>query len=560
MEGVMKTCRRACWAIAFLGLLAGVATGQNPGAIWQRYQTPEDAGWSPEKLRTAKEAYDSMDAAAFLVIYDGKVLVSWGDVTRRYMCHSVRKSFLSALYGTHVDDGSIDIDDTLAELGIDDKQTLSEGEKQASLRDMLKARSGVYHPAAYETPQMKRLRPGRGSHEPGTFWYYNNWDFNTLCTVLEEQTGTDIFEDFGRRIAEPIAMEDFRLIDGYHHYEPESMHPAYPFKMSARDMARFGLLFLRGGIWNGDQVISEAWIEESTTPYSEVSENVGYAYMWWTRDSERWGRVYTARGYGGHIIGVVPGEDVVYVQRVDTYAGRSVGGNETATLLDLILDARVSEPSPDSDLGDFLPPVAEYASAWPEGVDPDLYVREYPTRGSRLAIERLGDDLLLTSSDFGNYRVFAITEFKFFVEDMQQFAVIEFDGREPVGLTVHHTSAVADLYSSLVGEGLDSALMLYRDLEDADPESRLFTEAALNSLGYQLLGTDRVTEAIAVFKLNVEVFPEAFNTYDSLGEAYMISGDYRLATENYRRSLELNPDNANAEQMLKRIEDQRPTD
>jgi len=123
-------------------------------------------------------------------LYDGAVVAHWGDIETRYMCHSIRKSFLSALYGVHVAKGNIDLDETMGELGIDDKPPLTQLEKQASVRDLLKARSGVYHPAAYETEAMKKARPKRGSHVPGTFYYYNNWDFNTLGAIFEKQTGS----------------------------------------------------------------------------------------------------------------------------------------------------------------------------------------------------------------------------------------------------------------------------------------------------------------------------------------------------------------------------------
>ena len=73
---------------------------------------------------------------------------------------------------------------TLAELGIDDNEpSLTDVEKRATVRDLLTARSGVYHPALYETPGMAAMRPLRGSHLPGTHWYYNNWDFNALGTI-----------------------------------------------------------------------------------------------------------------------------------------------------------------------------------------------------------------------------------------------------------------------------------------------------------------------------------------------------------------------------------------
>jgi tetratricopeptide (TPR) repeat protein len=68
-----------------------------------------------------------------------------------------------------------------------------------------------------------------------------------------------------------------------------------------------------------------------------------------------------------------------------------------------------------------------------------------------------------------------------------------------------------------------------------------------------MLVHQRLPEAIEVFKLNVEMYPDAFNTYDSLGEAYMVKGEKELAIENFERSLELNPANTNAVEMLKKI-------
>ncbi len=73
------------------------------------------------------------------------------------------------------------------------------------------------------------------------------------------------------------------------------------------------------------------------------------------------------------------------------------------------------------------------------------------------------------------------------------------------------------------------------------------------AMGYALLGTQKVEQALAVFELNTRVFPEAFNTWDSLGEAHMILGHDDDAIRFYERSLELNPDNANARAMIARI-------
>ena len=73
----------------------------------------------------------------------------------------------------------------------------------------MKARSGIYHPALYETAAMAARRPQRGSHPPNTFWYYNNWDSNASCTIFENRTGRSIFEEFESRFARPLGMQDF---------------------------------------------------------------------------------------------------------------------------------------------------------------------------------------------------------------------------------------------------------------------------------------------------------------------------------------------------------------
>jgi CubicO group peptidase (beta-lactamase class C family) len=96
------------------------------------------------------------------------------------------------------------------------------------------------------------------------FWFYNNWDFDALGAIYRQATGEDIFQSFARRIAKLIDMEDFSVRDGQYILEPLSIHPAYPFMMSARDLARFGLLFLNDGRWNATQVIPAAWVKEST--------------------------------------------------------------------------------------------------------------------------------------------------------------------------------------------------------------------------------------------------------------------------------------------------------
>jgi len=115
--------------------------------------------------------------------------------------------------------------------------------------------------------------------------------------------------------------------------------------------------------------------------------------------------------------------------------------------------------------------------------------------------------------------------------------------------------SIVDVVLQAINEkGLDAGLARYRDLKTKQSDVYDFSEPELNRLGYRLLQAGKQKEAIEIFKLNVAEYPKAFNTYDSLGEGYMVSGNLELAILNYKKSLELNPNNTNAVTMLKRIE------
>jgi CubicO group peptidase (beta-lactamase class C family) len=114
-------------------------------------------------------------------------------------------------------------------------------------------------------------------------------------------------------------------------------------------------------------------------------------------------------------------------------------------------------------------------------------------------------------------------------------------------------SIAAVLWKALGEEGLDAALARYRTLKEREPDAYSFDEDELNTLGYALLAAGRTADAIGIFKLNVEAFPEASNPYDSLGEAYAAASQKELAIKSYARSLELDPGNANAVRQLAKL-------
>ena len=111
-------------------------------------------------------------------------------------------------------------------------------------------------------------------------------------------------------------------------------------------------------------------------------------------------------------------------------------------------------------------------------------------------------------------------------------------------------SIIDTMMQVAVNKNIDAAIDLYNDLKDDYPKDYNFKESELNTMGYQLLQAGMKKQAIEIFKLNVEQFPKSFNVYDSLGEGYLNDGNVKLAMKNYRKSLELNPNNDNAKKMI----------
>ena len=326
-----------------------------PGTAWERASSPEALGWSAGRIAALEPLVDSVGSAAFMIVTRGKVVAAWGDTARPFWSHSVRKSLVSALYGIAVAAGTIDTAATLGSLGVREKVALTPVELQARVVDLLRARSGVYLAAAGEIDAMRDARPARGSHPPGTFWYYNNWDFNVLGTIFRRETGEDIFAAFDRRIAKPIAMQDYRPEDGVYGEEASSLHPAYAFRMSARDLARFGVLYLERGRWRDDQLIPAAWVDASVRSYSttgsqgSLATKSGYGFMWWIQTNAREHpelRVpdgsFTASGNGGQRLTVIPAIGTVIVNLMNTdQPGPRIGSSEWDALLARVLEARL---------------------------------------------------------------------------------------------------------------------------------------------------------------------------------------------------------------------------
>lgn len=323
--------------------------------------SPEDAGFSPVKLAALEAYLEEAGSSAMILAHNGKIFFEWGDVDRKHAVHSIRKAILNSIFGIYVERGAIDTSATIRDLRVDDLEPLTDVEKSATLGDLLRSRSGVYHPAAAESEEMAAARPVRGSRAPGEAYYYNNWDFNVLGAVFEQETGSTIYDAFLKEIAIPLGMrhykgevavltnptslDDIPATDGFYQFETDrSRYPAYHFRLSAYDLALYGQLYLNRGSWKGKQIVPESWIDASTKAYSVTNRHVGigYGFLWSVLmpNENRATSSFFHTGAGVHMLGVYPASKLVFVHRVDTENGSDFTQDRLYEIISLVFGAR----------------------------------------------------------------------------------------------------------------------------------------------------------------------------------------------------------------------------
>jgi len=324
-----------------------------PGASWARTERPEAVGFSSAKLEAVRAKLATLATTGLVAVSRGRLFFEYGNVTEVSYIASVRKSVLAMLYGNYVESGKVRLDKTLKELGITDHGGLSEQELEATIADLLAARSGVYHPASNSGDNLADAPP-RGSQKHGTYYLYSNWDFNALGTIFEQETGRGIYDALETDLVRPIGLEDFqRDLHKKSGDLTQSMHPAYHMHFSTRDMARIGYLMLREGNWEGRQVVPRGWAKRIVTPVTRNTEMnpasnrngpLGYGFLWWIFDGPKaagaFAGAYSGIGAGGQFITVLPALDLVVAHKKKVPPGdRSVGRNDYLQVLELLAAA-----------------------------------------------------------------------------------------------------------------------------------------------------------------------------------------------------------------------------
>ena len=352
----------------FALLLNGCAAqpvAQFPGAEWDTSEDPEELGFDASKLDVLTALVKAGNTQSMLVVKNGRAVFSYGDValTEGTYIASVRKSLLSMLYGDWVQSDVIDLSSSLDQIEFDDIGGLSELERTATIRDLISARSGIYH-AASNSSGVTEDGPSRYEYRPGEYYWYNNWDFNAAGAIFEQLTGANIYDAFNQQLAIPLQLQDYDLAlhleEGKSGNLSHSNFPAYHFFLSTRDLARLGLLMLHEGDWDGNQVVPANWVAESVSlvtpneqmnPESTRESGFGYGYMWWVFDAAKFPAEfhggYAGRGHFGQYIVVLPALDIVIAHQTlpvdyetpEEYEAINVTWDEFRVLIDALLNA-----------------------------------------------------------------------------------------------------------------------------------------------------------------------------------------------------------------------------
>jgi CubicO group peptidase (beta-lactamase class C family) len=327
-------------AMAFPSAVSA-ATPAAPAGIWQKV-SPAAAGLDAAKLSRIAGQAERGKSNCLVVVRDGKLAGEWyfrgtGPNTTQDV-FSATKSVASTLIGIAQDDGELSIDDRGSKWIPEWTASPSSG---VTVRDLLSMDSGRKWSAFTDYVRLLAARDrtafaiGLGqSAPPGQVWAYNNSAVQTLDRVLQEATHENVVTFARQRLFQPLGMAHTTMTT-------DAAGNAQMFegiRSTCRDMARFGVLMLNQGLWNGKRIVSSSWVTQATAR-SSSRLNAGYGYLWWLnhegviedmlaatslQEAKRASRgrlvagapndMYWALGLGNQLIQIDPGTRTVVVR------------------------------------------------------------------------------------------------------------------------------------------------------------------------------------------------------------------------------------------------------
>mgnify|MGYP000747398022 CR=1 FL=1 len=302
------------------------------GTSFEKIQIDDTSYFNQNKLNEINNYLDEeSETTSMMVLENGKVVYEYGDVSEISNLKDAKISVLSILFGKYVENGKIDLKETIESNNINDYKGLLPIEKQATINHLITSTSGVlYSTSSNEyTISKKKIR---GSVQPGQYFTFNNWDYNVASYILEKKSGNNFHKEVEQQLAIPLGFQDWNINNQSKLYTKNSKFDTYQMHISTRDMAKIGQLMLQEGNWKGKQIISKKWIKKTTSPTiptDTVRVRIGgdissplqetYGYLWWGfdrfYDNPDFEGAYTAWDSSGQFITIIPKRNIVVVHK-----------------------------------------------------------------------------------------------------------------------------------------------------------------------------------------------------------------------------------------------------
>jgi CubicO group peptidase (beta-lactamase class C family) len=340
---------------------------------------------------------------------------------------------------------------------------------------------------------------------------------------------------------------DGKPVEGKIHVYPEMA--AAGLWTTPTDLAKFAIEVQLSLAGKSNKVLSREMTTKMVTPF--ISDDVGMGFF-----IEKHGHA-TYFGHGGANEGF---RSQLLVNRDKGYGAVVMVNSDNGQIMGEIIRAIAKEYQWE----DFLPQPLEIISADPAKLD-DYTGRFLVDTDHVLTVTKENGKLYGKPPLSPKFELFAISENEFTRRDENhQFAFARGVGGKVDSVKIRFNGETVEArrlaqgelipYEQLIAGKFAEAIEAYKKIKREKPDDNAVAEGRLNYIGYSLLEQKNIAAAIAVFKANVELYPQSWNVYDSLGEAYMANGENGLSVTNYKKSLELNPQNKKAVEMLKKLE------
>jgi CubicO group peptidase (beta-lactamase class C family) len=321
---------RVMLALVLLVAAAAPASGQTvfPGTDWQ-VSKPETQSMSPEILDQVGQWLKDYGSQTGMVVRHGRIVGQWyfdaATPETKYVVYSTTKSFASTAAGLAIGAKKLNLDSKVGdffpaampaekrEITVRQLLSMTSGAHNANL---ILARNDLFHYVLSELPM---------DHPPGEKWEYNNSGLALLSPVVRKATGQNIDEILDEGVFKKIGIKR----DQWTWDERDGMPIPYSgLRITARGLARFGLLFLNKGSWHGEKIISSDWVTAATHASQDLNQR--YGYLWWNNSTLAWPGVpadaFAAMGKFDNDMLVVPSLDMIVIRQIgdDPVAKRKI--------------------------------------------------------------------------------------------------------------------------------------------------------------------------------------------------------------------------------------------